>query len=189
MFTLPGEYIGTPEEYDTGFGTYKNIEKGEIRSSNIGKLKLNKEKHKAEVKTDTKIPKMQSPGTIILGKVTKTRDQVIEIEPAPFESKKFKFVPNEKPAILHISNIKDDYIDNIKTQYKIGDIVRAKITGMDETTVELATDQGNLGTVKAYCSKCRQPMEKIGKDKVKCKECGNVTTRKTAKDYGEGNVK
>lgn len=189
MFTLPGEYIGTPEEYDSGFGTYKNSEEGDIRSSNTGELKLDKKKHKAEVRAKTKIPKMQAPGTVILGVVTRTRDQVLNIEPAPFESKKFIFVPNEKSAILHISNIKDDYIDDIKTQYKIGDIVRAKITGVDKTTVELATDQGNLGTIKAYCSECRQPMEKIGRDKVKCNECGKKTTRKTANDYGEGNIK
>ncbi len=189
MFTLPGEYIGTPEEYDSGFGTYKDTEKAEIRSSNTGELKLDKEKHLAEIRAQTKIPKMQSPVTIILGKVIKTRDQVIEIKPAPFESQKFKFVPNEKSAILHVSNIKDDYIEDITTQYKIGDIVRAKITGIDETTVELTTDQGNLGAVKAYCPKCRQPMKKIGRDKVKCRECGEVTSRKTAKDYGQGNIK
>ncbi len=187
MFTIPGEYVGTQEEYESGFGTYN--EDGEIYSSNTGDLKLDKKQHSAEVRAETQIPKMQNPGTIVLGQVTKASGQIVQLDLAPFDSKKFKFVPHDKSAILHIGNIKDDYIEDVKTQYKVGDLVRAKITDVNAHTVELTTDQGNLGAIKAHCPKCRSAMKKTGRDKVKCPECGKKDTRKTTKDYGKGKLK
>lgn len=187
MFTIPGEYVGTPEEYEKGFGTYE--ENGKIYSSNTGKLKLNKKRHQAEVRSKTRIPKMQSPGTVVLGKVTRSDGQIVEVELVPFESKTFTFIPNSSSAILHVSNISDEYIDDVKEKFRVGDIVRVKITGVSKDTVELATDQANLGVLKGYCPKCRTPMKKIGIDKLKCPQCSYVDTRKTTKDYGEGKLK
>lgn len=187
MFTVPGEFVGVQEEYESGFGTYN--EEGEVYSSNVGKLTLDKNKHKAEVRASTRIPKMQKPGTVTLGVVARSQGQTVMVDLEPFKSKRFTFVPSDKSAIIHVSNIKDDYIDDVNTQYKVGDIVRVKITDESKHTVELTTDQGNLGTVKAYCARCRHPVKKIGRDKVKCPRCGKKDTRKTANDYGEGKIR
>ena len=185
--TVPGEHVGIQEEYESGFGTYN--EEGEIYSSSTGKLVLDREKHTAEVRASTRIPKIQKTGTITLGEVVRSKGQTVMVDLEPFESRKFTFVPSDKSAIIHVSNIKDEYIDDVNTQYKVGDIVRVKIKDESKHTVELTTDQGNLGVVKAYCAKCRNVVDKIGRDKVKCPKCGKVDTRKTANDYREGNIK
>lgn len=182
---LPGQKIGTSEEYLPGFGVYS--EKGKLYSSNIGKLKLDSKAHVAKVKVKTKIPKMQTPGIVTLGVVADVTDQVALIDLIIFESKNFRFIPQGATAVLHVSKVKRGFIKNMSSELRVGDIVRAKIIEVSKHTVSLTTDDKNLGIIKAFCSNCRH--ELVGRGyRLKCPRCGYTETRKTAYDYGSGKI-
>lgn len=186
MVILPGEYVGTIEEYAPSFGVYSDRNK--LFSSNIGELALDKKTHAAKVTCKTRIPKMQNIGVITLGAVADASENVALIDLLPFESKSFYFVPQEITAVLHISNIRRGYTKNMRDQVRIGDIIRVKIIELERCSVRLTTDGRDLGVVLAFCSNCRHRLEMSGRMLV-CKNCGSRERRKTAYDYGSGRLR
>jgi len=182
---LPGQEVGTSEEYLPGFGIYSKD--GKLFSSNIGKLEIDSKTHVAKVKVKTSIPKMQSPGIVTLGIVANVTEHVALIDLIPFESKNFRFVPQGATAVLHVSKVKRGFIKNMESEMKIGDIIRTKIIEVSKHTVNLTTDEKNLGVVRAFCSNCRHELLGTGY-RLKCPSCGYTETRKTAYDYGSGRI-
>ena len=94
---------------------------------------------------------------------------------------------NPDYAVLHASMIKRGYVKNVRDEYKVGDIIRAKIADIRNGELRLATDSDELGTVKAYCGKCRHPM-KVESGVLKCESCEWKDNRKLAKDYRKGTL-
>jgi exosome complex component CSL4 len=184
-FVTPGEKIGAIEEYTPSFGTFSTDD--DVFSSNIGKLDIDQKKHVARVTCSTRIPKMQKEGIVALGVVAEVYENVALIDLLPFDSKSFSFVPQGTPAVLHASKIKRGYVDKVSSEIKTGDIVRVKIIEVSRHSVDLTTDGKNLGVVKAYCSRCRYEMQKIGYNLL-CPNCGSKESRKTAFDYRSGKI-
>ena len=182
---LPGDYVGVSEEYLPGFGVYSEEDK--LYSSNVGELDLDAKTHVAKVMVKTRIPKMQSPGIIVIGIVAGVMENVALIDLLPFKSKNFVFVPQGATAILHVSKVKRGYIEHLSSEIKTGDIVRVKIIEVSKHTVNLTTDEKNLGVIKAYCSICRHELKRSGRMLV-CDNCKNKENRKMAYDYGMGKV-
>lgn len=182
---LPGDYVAESEEYLPGFGVYS--EKGKLFSSNIGELELDPKTHTAKVKVSTRIPKMQDVGIITLGVIADVTENTALVDLIPFESKNFVFVPNGVSAIIHVSKVKRGYTENMREEFRVGDIVRAKIIEVSRHTVSLTTSDKNLGVIQAFCSKCRSELVKKGTSLV-CSKCGYMENRKFAYDYGTGNI-
>jgi exosome complex component CSL4 len=90
-------------------------------------------------------------------------------------------------AVLHASMIKRGYVKNVRDEYKIGDIIRAKIADLRNGEFRLATDSDNLGAIKAFCAKCRHAM-KIESGILQCESCGFKDNRKLANDYRKASV-
>lgn len=68
--------------------------------------------------------------------------------------------------------------------FHIGDIVEAKIHEMlGLSYISLRTVEKDLGVIRALCTKCRNPMAKIGRNLVKCTNCGNIEKRKLSINY------
>lgn len=182
---LPGDYIGISEEYLPGFGVYS--EKDKLYSSNIGNLDLDIRNHVAKVMVKTRIPKMQSPGIIVIGIVVNVMENIALIDLIPFKSKNFVFVPQGTTAVLHVSKVKRGFIKELSKEIKAGDIIRVKIIEVSKHTVSLTTDGKDLGVIKAYCSICRHELTKRGPG-LFCDNCKNKEYRKTAYDYGMGKI-
>lgn len=182
---LPGDYVAESEEYMPGFGVYS--EKGKLFSSNIGDLELESKTHTAKVNVKTRIPKMQGVGIVTLGVIVDVSENVALVDLIPFESKNFVFVPNGITAVIHISKVKGGFTENLRQEFKAGDIVRAEIIEVSKHTVSLTTDGKNLGVIKAFCSKCRSELLKKGTS-IECSNCGFVEDRKFAYDYGSGKI-
>ncbi|MBS3060748.1 MAG: exosome complex RNA-binding protein Csl4 [DPANN group archaeon] len=181
---MPGETVATTEEYVPGYGVAEaNGE--DLVATNIGELELDPEEHIAKVKARTRVARFQGPGTIVIGVVAKTTDDVAIIDLIPMKTANFAFIPTGASAILHVSNVKPGYVKSIKTEFKVGDIVRAKIIESTPLGVKLTTDGKNLGALLTNCSRCRASMARIGA-RVKCTSCGWVEDRKIAYDYGTG---
>jgi len=85
---------------------------------------------------------------------------------------------------INISQAQKDYVDKLTDDFRIGDLIEAKVTkvlGIDNA--DLTTAEEELGVLKAMCTKCRYFMNKIGKNQVKCPNCGNKETRKLSSKY------
>ena len=181
MVVLPGEYVGANEEYMPSIGTFSA--KTGVYSSAIGELALDAKSHLAKIKKRTRIPKLQGVGIVVLGQVAETTDSVAIVDLVKTDIKNMSYVPNGISAILHVSNIKSGYVEDLRDELKIGDMVRVKIIEANEHTTKLTISFKELGVIKAYCSVCREPLRMSGA-KLVCGRCGNVEQRKTAEDYG-----
>lgn len=186
MVVLPGDYAGAIEEYMPTEGTF-SADEG-VYSSNIGDLQLDAKKHSASVKIKTRIPKLQGVGTITIGRVAEMSDAVAIVDLIITEASGVSLAPNGISAVLHVSNVRRDYVKDLRTEMKIGDIVRVKIIEVTPSTTKLTTDGRDLGVIKAFCTSCREPLRSAG-PRLVCDRCGSVEQRKTAQDYGSGRLR
>lgn len=74
---------------------------------------------------------------------------------------------------IHISQADKGYVSKLSDEFRIGDLVEARVTRlMGVDNVDLTTAEDELGVLKAMCTKCRHFMKKIGEKEVKCPNCG-----------------
>ena len=185
MVVLPGDYIAAIEEYIPSAGTFSSDDG--LYSSSIGTLELDAKSHSARVLLKVRSPKLQGVGSIVIGRVAEMSESVAIIDLIQTDSKNVSLIPNGVSAVLHVSNIKRDYVRALREEIKIGDIVRVRIIEVSPHSTKLTTDGRELGVIKAFCSNCRQPLRMSGA-KLICDRCGSVENRKTADDYGSGNL-
>jgi len=185
MVVLPGDYLAAIEEYIPSTGTFSSDDS--LYSSGIGTLELDAKSHSARVLLKPRSPRLQGLGSVVIGRVAETSESVAIIDLIQMESKGVSFIPNGVSAILHVSSIKRGYVKDLREEINIGDIVRVKIIDVSPHSTKLTTDSRELGVIKAFCSNCRQPLRMSGA-KLICDRCGSVENRKTADDYGSGNL-
>ena len=85
---------------------------------------------------------------------------------------------------IHISQADRGYVSKLTDEFRIGDLVEAKVTkiiGLDN--VDLTTAENELGVIKAMCTNCRYFMKKVSKNEVLCPNCGRKERRKLSSDY------
>ena len=83
--------------------------------------------------------------------------------------------------------IRRGYVKNVRDEYRIGDIIRAKIAAFQNGEFRLTTDGDDLGAIKAFCAKCRHPM-KVESGLLQCEDCGAKDNRKITNDYRKANL-
>lgn len=180
---LPGDKLAITEELRAGNGTYEL--NGGIFSSIIGIFRIDRKKMTAEVQPITSVPLIIKEGDIVVCEVKQTGDAMVICRIIHIANKK-RQIAGEKDVAIHISNISEEYVEDIRKKYRIGDIVRAKIIKA-EPALQATTKGKEFGVIKAYCTNCRNPL--IRKNiLLECKVCGRVEERKIADDYGEGNI-
>jgi exosome complex component CSL4 len=162
---MPGEEIGTEEEYLPGENTY--IKDGKIKSSCFGELHIDS-KRRATVIPYKEVAKFKI-GDIVYARV----DEILE-------SLAFLSIENEVGltafGILLISEIKQGFVKSIRDELRIGDIIKAKIKKITPFSIELTLKERGLGVVKAFCSNCRAQM--VYKSGIfVCEKCGNKERR------------
>ncbi len=177
-----GDYLGTIEEYMPGEGTY--AEEGKIYASKIGKKVLDAKKHMAIVE-GKKIPEIKV-GQTVFGEVQSVRKSVVNIIVSMIAGEKGDI---DEKTMIYVSNISDKYVSSPEDFFRIGDIVKATVIKVDPGMIDLST-KGPMGVVKAFCTRCRLPLELSSKykDKMECSSCGHVEVRKIADDYGKTNI-
>ena len=180
---LPGEKIATTEELLAGNGTFE--EKGIIRASILGKFILDKEKTRAIVQPLTDIPLVLREGDIVICEIKEIGENIAIAKILHVAGGK-RDVAGEKEGAIFISNIDNEFVDDIKNKFRIGDIIRAKVIRVDPV-INFSTKERYLGVIKAFCTNCRNVL--IRKNNIlECKVCGKIEIRKIADDYGSGNI-
>lgn len=180
-FALPGELIGTNEEFTKGEQTFDSG--GNIYASVMGCVELHKQSRIISVKPVINPLNYIQNQDIVIGRVTAIRNSVVLVEITHIKGRGERKIINLGQAAIHVSNIRDAYVDNISRELCPFDIVKAKV--IDVKSMRLTTAGKELGVMKAFCSRCRQPLHKNGV-KLVCKSCGNKETRKTSVNYGTG---
>ena len=180
---LPGDLIGTSEEFIPKNGTYQ--EKGNIYSSVTGIVKTNNKERSISVIPVTNTPPHLSVGDIVVGQITDVKDSVVLLEIAGIKGKGEREIVNAENAAIHVSNVKDAYVKELSYEFAPFDIVKARV--IDMRNMRLTTVNKELGVMKAFCSNCRTVL-KLENDKLKCPKCKRTESRKLSSDYGTGIV-
>jgi len=180
---LPGKEIASTEEMIAGEGTFED--KGKIRASRIGEVRVDKNSKVVTVQPVTSTPVRVNRGDIIIGEVREVRNSIVVVDILQVEGNK-RSLYGDKTAVIRVAEISERYVRDPLTEYRIGDIVRAKVT-QDYPNLQLSTKGSEFGAIKSLCVKCRYPLKLKGKI-LECERCGNKENRKISKYYGQGNV-
>jgi exosome complex component CSL4 len=180
-FVLPGELVGTTEEFKPGPGTV--ISAGDIYSTATGIVMIDRKARVISVKPHTLTPNILKVGDIVYGEITDVRESGATVEVAGIEGKEEREIVNIRPGDIHVSNVRDSYVKRLADEFKHSDLIRARVTDVERT--RLTTAEDSLGVVKAYCSNCRGELVFDGK-KLKCPVCNMTETRKISTEYGKG---
>jgi len=180
-FVLPGELVGTTEEFKPGDGTA--VISGDIYSTATGNVVIDRKARIVSVKPNTITPNLLKVGDIVYGRITDVRESGAMVEVAGIEGKENREIVSVRPGDIHVSNVRDSYVKWLGDEFRSSDIIRARVVDVERT--RLTTAEDSLGVVKAYCSKCRGDLELEGK-KLKCPVCNMTETRKISTEYGKG---
>ncbi len=180
---LPGDLIGTSEEFTPKKGTY--VDKGNIYASISGIVKINTKERSISVMPVTNTPPQLKVGDIVIGQVTDVKDSVALVEIAGIKGMGEREIVNADQAAIHVSNVKDAYVKELYNEFSPFDIVKARV--IDMRNMRLTTVDKELGVMKAYCSNCRTVLKKDN-GRLKCPKCERTETRKLSSDYGTGIV-
>lgn len=182
-FVIPGDFIGTSEEFLSRNGTYED--KGNIYAACTGVAKIDTKERSVSVVPQTDTPPVPKVGDIVIGRVSDIKSSVVLVDIARIKGQEDREIATLEQGAIHISNIKDAYVKELGYEFGFRDIVRAKV--IDAKTLRLSTDHKDLGVIKAICSRCRATLRRKG-DKLECSGCGRIETRKIADDYGSGMI-
>ncbi|MEO2151390.1 MAG: exosome complex RNA-binding protein Csl4 [Thermococcus sp.] len=178
---LPGDYLGVIEEFMPGEGVRE--ENGELYATRAGKVRINQEKMEISVEPVTDTPPLPQVGDIVLARVIEVKPQAVIVQLLQIEGRENdREIATSKLAGIHISQVKEGFVEDITKEFKIGDVVRAKVIANEKSPIQLSTKGKDLGVVYALCSRCRTPLIRRG-DKLICPRCGNVETRKLSPYY------
>ncbi|GFO97356.1 RNA-binding protein [groundwater metagenome] len=178
---LPGELIGTSEEFVPKKGTFED--RGNIYAASTGYVRINAKERSIAVEPVTNTPPQLAVGDIVIGHVTDMKESVVLVEIAGIKGRGERAIVNAQDAAIHVSNVKDAYVKDLSYEFAPFDIVKAKV--LDLRNMRLSTVNKELGVMKAYCGNCRT-MLKRENDKLKCPNCKRTETRKMSSDYGTG---
>ncbi|CAB48976.1 exosome complex RNA-binding protein Csl4 [Pyrococcus abyssi] len=179
-FVLPGDYLGVIEEYLPGEGVI--VEDGNLYSARAGWVKINKDKVEISLEPASSVPPIPKKGDIVYARVIDVKQQAVLLRMIKIEGQENREIATSKLAGIHISQVKDGFVEDLRNEFKIGDIVRARVIADEKSPIQLTTKDPDLGVVYALCSKCRTPLVRKGNQLV-CPRCGNVETRKISTLY------
>ena len=176
---LPGEAISTEEEFEPGKNAF--LEDGNVYSTVSGEPEEDA-KHKQISVNPRKELKTLQRDSIVFGRVDFVKDNSLTLTILQDPDKELRQVIPMSRAMLPVRNVSQDYVERLKDEFKIGDFVKARISKISQLGVDLTTSQRDLGVVKAFCSKCREPLHLFG-ETLKCMACGRTEKRKISSDY------
>jgi len=181
IFIMPGDFVGTSEEFTAGSGTY--VSGGNIHSLVTGTVSINKKGRVVSVVPTTSTPPVITEGDIVVGGVVNVRESIVLVELAALKGAGERDIRQSGLAAIHVSNVSKSYVKDLSREFVSLDIVKAKVINIQN--MRLSTAEESLGVMKAICSNCRDVLVKED-NKLICPSCGRKESRKLSSDYGTG---
>jgi Predicted RNA-binding protein (consists of S1 domain and a Zn-ribbon domain) len=180
-FVLPGDALGVTEEFVPSEWTYED--EGKIRSLVAGTVSVDQKNKRISILPRTNYPSLLKRGMVVFGQISEVRGQraLIKIEGAKDSNRSLQ---TSFSGGIHISQAEKGYVSKLTDEFRIGDLVEAKVTkiiGLDN--VDLTTAEKELGVIKAMCTNCRHFMKKLSKNETICPNCGRKERRKLSSKY------
>ncbi|MDK2914044.1 MAG: exosome complex component [Thermococcaceae archaeon] len=178
---LPGDYLGVIEEYMPGNGVKE--ENGELYAVIAGRVRIDPEKMEISVEPITDTPPLPKVNDVVIGRVIEVKSQSVIVQLIKIEGRENdREIATSKLAGIHVSQVKPGYVEDLSKEFKIGDIIRARVISNEKSPIQLSTKGPDLGVIYALCTRCRTPLVRRG-DRLVCPRCGNVETRKLSSLY------
>ncbi len=178
-FVMPGDEVAVEEEYAAGEGTF--AEDGTVYASQMGRLVLDDDECTATVVCPNP-PNTLKKGDVVYAVVAEIRKTMATADVVA-KAGSDKCVGGETYATIHVSKISQKYTDDVDSELRKGDFIRAEVTET-KPSLQLSTKDPHYGCIRALCSKCKTQLVRKG-DGLYCPECKYAMPRKTADDYGD----
>jgi len=175
---LPGDYLGTAEEFVPGHGTYEN--RGKIYAALLGRPRVDPQDRAILVDAANAVPRVME-NDLVYARVDEVKSAMAVCTVVAAASTR-RGVPGAPEGTVHISKAKEGYTESLGDEFQPGDLLIAKVL-QAEPTIKLTTAPPELGVLSARCQLCHALLTRSPKDLV-CPRCGNRERRKTAKGYG-----
>jgi exosome complex component CSL4 len=174
---LPGDLLGTAEEYVPGRGTYEDH--GKIFAALMGHKHVDARDKAVRVDAIHAIPNV-SEEDLVYARVDEVKSAMAVCTVLSLATGR-RGVPGAPEGTVHISKARDGYTESLGDAFQPGDILLARVL-QSHPTIKLTTAPATLGVVSARCQVCHGLLEK-GPKELACPRCGNRETRKMAQDY------
>ncbi|HID25718.1 MAG TPA: RNA-binding protein [Thermoplasmata archaeon] len=178
---MPGETLAMVEELTAGDGTFE--ENGLIKASRVGEYVVDEKNKTAWVAPLTDVPTILKKGDKVLAEVRNVKNQMVIVDVVHVVNKRRNIAGNVNGTI-RVSEIAKGYVKEANTEYRTGDIVRAKVIQVTPS-LQLSTKGKEFGVIRALCSMCKSLLDYTN-GYLECRRCGNREKRKMAIDYGKG---
>lgn len=179
---LPGERLGVIEEFIPDSGTY--VRDGVIYSKIVGRALMDLLSKRVSVYPLINAENVPKISTIVVGQVGHAQSDNVLVRIFKLGSRNLSGVFT---GVLHVSDVRERYVKSMTEVCKPGDIIRAKVISDKNQVYHLSTNDKNLGVMYAFCSRCANLLE-LKRYEMRCPKCGNIEKRKTALDYGKGEI-
>jgi exosome complex component CSL4 len=176
---LPGEALSTEEEFEPGKNTF--VEGGEVLSDSLGVAVEDSRQKTVSVEKAVDVSPAQV-NDIVIGEVMLVKENSVSLSICTGQGERGRKVLLRTSALLPIRLVSRDFVKNLRDMFRIGDLVKAKIASVSPFAVDVRTNEPELGVIRAFCSKCRQPLHLFGA-RLKCLGCGSTEQRKISRDY------
>ncbi|MCI4362686.1 MAG: exosome complex RNA-binding protein Csl4 [Thermoplasmata archaeon] len=177
-FVMPGELLGTAEEYVPGHGTYEDS--GRVYAALLGRAKVDATARAISVEAIHGIPRI-GEGDLVYARVDELKSQMA-ICTILASAATNRSAPGAPEGPIHISKAKDGYTDSLADEFAPGDIVLARVL-QGHPSIKLTTAPAELGVVAARCQSCHAPLT-LGSKGLVCLRCGAIERRKQSREYG-----
>jgi exosome complex component CSL4 len=173
---VPGDKLATIEEFAPGTGSASlgdsvvSTVVGDIEPDMVNRV-INVRAVKSVVDT---LPKV---GDLIIGHVDSSAPSMAQVTILAIGDK-----PNDK-ELSGMLSMREDRRRRTSSPIKAGDIIRAKVMSTKNSIYHLTLDDERAGVIKTVCSNCGGSVIAIGRDRVKCRECGFVDERILSEEF------
>ncbi len=174
---LPGDLLGTAEEFVPGRGTYEDH--GRIYAALLGRRHIDPRDKAIRVEAIHPIPHI-SEEDVVFARVDEVKSAMAICTILSLASSR-RAVPGAPEGTVHISKAKDGYTESLGDEFQSGDILLARVL-QSQPTIKLTTAPSTLGVVSARCTACHGLLQLGGKEPV-CPRCGNRERRKVAQGF------
>lgn len=176
---LPGDLLGTAEEFVPGFGAYEHG--GRVFAALLGHPHIDPQARAISVRALHAIPRL-AEGDLVYARVDELKS-AMAILTIVSSAGSNRGVPGAPEGTVHISKAKDGYTETLATEFGIGDLVLAKVL-QAHPTIKLTTAPAALGVVAARCQSCHAVLALAERGLLACPRCGASEPRKIAQGYG-----
>jgi exosome complex component CSL4 len=167
-----------------GNGTYE--ERNLIFAAVMGNVEEDTANKVLSVVPLPSVPPKLKEGDIVIGRIMDIKPQFAIVEIAKTKGVK-RSLPGEMRGAIHISQVRQSYVDDLTKEFAVGDIVYAKIMNTKRDLIALSVAEKELGVVKAFCTTCAMPLSLTDKG-LRCLNCKKNEMRKYSINYGKAEV-